>query len=64
MFCGSAAGVLLPPYVVYKSKNVYDSWCAGGPKGTAYSCTASGWFDMFTFTDWFKKERTAIPAYF
>ena len=55
MFCGSAAGVLLPPYVVYKAQNVYQSWCAGGPDGTVYSCTKSGWFDMFIFEDWFMK---------
>ena len=55
MFCGSASGVILPPYVVYKAKNVYASWCEGGPAGTVYSCTKSGWFDMFIFEEWFTK---------
>jgi hypothetical protein len=55
MFCGSAAGVLLPPYVVYKGANVYESWSTGGPKGTVYNSSASGWFDTFIFEDWFKK---------
>jgi hypothetical protein len=55
MFCGSATGQLLPPYVVYKGSNVYDSWCAGGPKGAVYTSSPSGWFDMFIFGDWFKK---------
>ena len=50
MVCGSASGELLPPYVVYKSNNLYESWCEGGPRGTK-----AGWFDMFVFEDWFSK---------
>ena len=56
MFCGSAAGQILPPYVVYKGANVYEEWCTGGPKGTVYTATQSGWFDSFSFLDWFKKS--------
>jgi len=55
MFCGSATGVLLPPYVVYKSNNCYEGWTKGGPKGTIYSATPSGWFESFTFGDFIKK---------
>lgn len=36
MFCGSAAGQMLPPYVVYKSKHLYDTWMMGGPANTRY----------------------------
>ncbi len=60
MICGSASGEFLPPYVVYKGKNVYDSWCTGGPKGAVYTSSASGWFDMFIFEDWFFK--ILLPA--
>ncbi len=49
MFCGSADGFLLRPMVVYKAKNLYLTWCQGGPEGTEYSCTPSGWFDSFEF---------------
>jgi hypothetical protein len=55
MMCGPAKGEFLPPYVVYKGKNVYDSWCTGGPKGTVYTSSPTGWFDMFIFEDWFFK---------
>ncbi len=55
MFCGSAAGQLLPVYVVYKAGNMYPSWAVGGPKGTIYNSSPSGWFDMFIFEDWFTK---------
>ncbi len=66
MFCGSASGVLLPPYVVYKAENLWANWLAGGPKGppccperccrqgTRYNRSKSGWFDSVTFRDWFK----------
>ena len=53
MFCGTAAGTLLPPYVVYKSKYCYHGWCKGGPQGTKYSATHSGWFDCCMFRNWF-----------
>lgn len=36
MFCGSATGQMLPPYVVYKAINLYDTWMVGGPANTRY----------------------------
>lgn len=30
MFACTGAGHLLPPFVVYKSKNIYDAWKEGG----------------------------------
>ena len=66
MFCGSADGKMLPPYVVYKAKNLYESWCQGGPRGTRYNATPSGWFDMAVFENWFEKlflpEVRRIPG--
>ena len=53
MFCGNAAGELLPPMIVYKAKSVYDGWVNGGPKGSVFDCTDSGWFDGRTFKKWF-----------
>lgn len=53
MIAGSAAGELLPPYVVYKSKHLWDTWTENGPPGTRYGNTASGWFESQTFSDWF-----------
>jgi hypothetical protein len=54
MFCGSQAGEWVPPMVLYKALNLYTSWCQRGPKGTTYSCSKSGWFDMFQFQLWFE----------
>ena len=54
MFCGNAVGEMLPPYTVYKSEHLYDSWCCGGPKGSRFNRSKSGWFNEETFEDWFK----------
>lgn len=66
MVCGSADGTLLPPYVIYKSLHLYDTWKENGPvrdpcctkaccsQGTRYNRTSSGWIDGETFRDWFK----------
>ena len=53
MWCGSASGDMIPPMVVYKAQHVYEGWTTGGPHGTVYDCTPSGWFDGRTFTRWF-----------
>ena len=36
MYCASATGFLLPPFVVYKSKRLFQQWCIGGPPGTGF----------------------------
>jgi hypothetical protein len=59
MYAACADGTLLPPYVVYKSQHLYDTWTSGGPKGARFNRTKSGWFDLETFTDWFL--TTALP---
>ena len=59
MFCGSASGQILPPYVAYKSEHLWTTWTEGGPQNTRYNRSKSGWFDANTFADWF--EFTFIP---
>ena len=65
MLCSSASGTILPPYVVYKAANMWDTWREGGPKGkpfcsqkccakgTRYNRSDHGWFDAVSFSDWF-----------
>ncbi|CAK1601668.1 unnamed protein product [Parnassius mnemosyne] len=55
MFAGTASGVLLPPYVVYKAEHLYNTWTEGGPPNTVYNRSRSGWFDTTIFEDWFLK---------
>lgn len=59
MFAASAAGDLLPPYVVYKASHLYNTWVEGGPKGTRYNRSKSGWFDSISFLDWL--ETIVVP---
>ena len=40
----------LQPMVVYASKNVYANWI-GGPMGTKFSFTSSGWFNSSSFQE-------------
>jgi hypothetical protein len=53
MFAGNATGEILPPYTVYKSRHLYEQWRTGGPKGSRYNRSPSGWFNGETFEDWF-----------
>lgn len=55
MFAGTAKGEILPPYIVYKAMNLYDTWMERGPQGAVYNRSKSGWFDMLLFEDWFFK---------
>lgn len=51
--CGNADGSdLLPPFVVYKAKTLLSTWCQGGPAGTTYSSSTSGWMESLQFENW------------
>ena len=53
--CGCASGERLPPYILYKGKNLYSSWTEGGPAGALFGVSESGWMEKANFLDWFKK---------
>lgn len=59
MFSAAGDCTILPPYVVYKSVHLYDSWTTEGPKYARYNRTKSGWFDAVCFEDWVR--TIAIP---
>ncbi|XP_029348073.1 uncharacterized protein LOC115034777, partial [Acyrthosiphon pisum] len=61
MFSGTASGVVLPIYVVYKADHLYDAWTLDGPKRTRYNRSKSGWSDTTIFEDWF---LSAVIPYF
>ncbi|CAG5003196.1 unnamed protein product [Parnassius apollo] len=52
MMACTAAGEILPPYVVYNAQNLFDTWIKSGPKGARYNRSQSGWFDSNIFEDW------------
>jgi hypothetical protein len=39
MFCASAPGIFLPPFIVYKSKRLFQEWCMGRPADACFSCS-------------------------
>lgn len=53
--CGSASGIRLPPYILYKGKYLYKDWMIGGPAGALYGVSDSGWMEHKNFQDWFIK---------
>eukprot|EP00118_Oscarella_pearsei_P022412 m.259355 g.259355 ORF g.259355 m.259355 type:complete len:338 (+) comp40416_c0_seq13:1120-2133(+) len=55
LFCGSAAGEGLAPFILFKAKNINAQWRVGGPPGSLYGCSDSGWMERPHFFDWFKK---------
>jgi len=71
MICGSADGTLLPPYVIYKSEHLYNTWREGGvygypccsksccSQGCRFNRTSHGWMDAVTFEEWF--STTFLP---
>lgn len=52
LFSGSAYGKIMPPFVVYKGKYLHNGWCTGGPTGTQYAVSPSGWMEDNVFENW------------
>lgn len=52
--CANAAGCVMPPYVLYKAQHMWDRWLLGGPEGTRYQLSPSGWMESEQFFDWFR----------
>ena len=53
LFCISASGTYMPPYIIYKSKFLWNTWTRGGPAGTCYGFSDSGWMFDVNFETWF-----------
>lgn len=59
----SASGLKAPPLIVFKGKNIWDSWITNeesGFAGTAYAASPKGWMDSDIFHNYFLK--TLLPA--
>lgn len=44
MFCGDGGGKLLPPMVVYKSKQIYENWTKDSPVGKHVVCLGTEFY--------------------
>jgi hypothetical protein len=60
--CCSAAGEFLPPFFVYGSTNIYNTWCQGAPQGTGFATSKSGWMEAEQFLQWFKQVFVPFVA--
>nr|CAI5826190.1 unnamed protein product [Callosobruchus analis] len=56
VYCGNAAGEVLPPYFIFKAKQKWSDWLVGAPAGSRMSVTNTGWIDTETYDDWFEKH--------
>lgn len=43
LLAGSASGVLLPPFFIYKAESIGQSWVRDAPTGSNFAATPSGW---------------------
>ena len=59
---GAADGTRLPPFILYKGCNLYLRWTTGGPAGTVYGVSDSGWMEGSNFQQWFEKLFTPAVA--
>ena len=60
---GSASGERLPPFILYKGKNLYRRWMEGGPAAAVYGISDSGWMDGANFLSWFTKLFLPAVSY-
>ena len=60
---GSATGERLPPFILYKGKNLYWRWMECGPAAKAHVISDSGWMDGVNFLSWFTKLFLPAVAY-
>jgi len=54
LMCGNAAGEILPPFIIYSAKNLNPQWTSGGPSGSTFAVSESGWITGSLFIEWFK----------
>ena len=52
---GCDSGEPLPPFILYKGKNMYCRWMVGSPARARYGISESGWMDPAEFLSWFLK---------
>lgn len=57
LFCISANGEKLPPFILYHAKHLWDIWMPDGAyPNTGYAATKSGWMTEVAFCSWFENH--------
>ena len=52
--CVSAAGQVIPPFVIFDAKMLNHNWTIGEVPGTRYGLSDTGWVDTYLFKRWLK----------
>lgn len=53
VICMSAAGVFVPPMIIFPRKRLKEELTYGAPPNTLFECHPSGWIQTELFTKWF-----------
>lgn len=57
LLCGNALGEKMPPLIIYKGKNSWDTWTSPDAyPGTTYAATSKGWMESHVFEKYFIKS--------
>ena len=59
--CVSAAGLLIPPMMIYPRVCLAEGLKAGAYPGTLFACSKSGWITQELFLEWFRFFVASIP---
>lgn len=54
--CVSAAGISMPPFIIFQRKTINDSLIIGEVPGTLYGLSEKGWMTRELFSQWFYKH--------
>lgn len=58
--CVSATGEKIPPYIIFKGKNLMTSWFPEHrPKGWMFACNTKGWTNNYHGMQWIKHFESA-----
>jgi hypothetical protein len=61
--CVSATGEKIPPYIIFKGKNLMTSWFPEHrPKGWMFACNTKGWTNNYHGMQWIKHFESATQS--
>ena len=62
MVCGSAAGYVVPPLIIFPRARMNDSLKVGEPRGTHFEVSSKGCINHEIFLHWLDFFTMSIPS--
>ncbi|CAK1585151.1 unnamed protein product [Parnassius mnemosyne] len=56
VFCGNAAGELIPPFFIFKGVKLWSDWLYQAPESSRMAISKSGWMETTIFEDWLENQ--------